>query len=90
MLCVEWSLLYTIALVAMKGLRQVLRIKLHPLVFLRMAVVAMAIAKPGTQRQKLLDVINYDVHRLDGLLSDTLPYQGLMMIWSQSRKSHWS
>jgi two-component system sensor histidine kinase ChvG len=42
----------------------------NPLASLRAAVGAMAIAKPGSQRQELLDVIDHDVRRLDRLLSD--------------------
>ena len=42
----------------------------NPLASLRSAVGAMAIAKPGSQRQELLDVIDHDVRRLDRLLSD--------------------
>ena len=42
----------------------------NPLASLRAAVGAMAIAKPGSQRQELLDVIDHDVRRLDWLLSD--------------------
>ena len=42
----------------------------NPLASLRAAVGAMAIAKLGSQRQELLDVIDHDVRRLDRLLSD--------------------
>ena len=54
----------------MRGLWQILRIKFNTLASLRAVVVAMAIAKPGAQRPKLLDVIDHDVRRLGRLIRD--------------------
>ena len=52
----------------------------------------MAIAKPGSQRQELLDVIDHEVRRLDRFLSDISNASRLEsdLVKEQERHLNWA